>query len=54
MTIQTPLAHMARLRPYIHADAEGSPKGLRHVAVLVTAKDGDTTLDTKAAGFTVA
>lgn len=36
------------------ADAEGSPKGLWHVAVLVTAKDGDTTLDTKAADFTVA
>ncbi|WP_330323892.1 DUF5707 domain-containing protein [Streptomyces pseudovenezuelae] len=36
------------------ADAEDSPKGLWHVAVLVTAKDGDTTLDTKAADFTVA
>lgn len=36
------------------ADAEGSPKGLWHVAVLVTAKDGGTTLDTKAADFTVA
>ncbi|MFJ9155091.1 DUF5707 domain-containing protein [Streptomyces sp. NPDC102270] len=36
------------------ADAEGSPKGLWHVAVLVTAKDGDTTLDTKAADFKVA
>ncbi|WP_030327316.1 DUF5707 domain-containing protein [Streptomyces sp. NRRL B-3229] len=36
------------------ADAEGSPKGLWHVAVLVTTKDGDTTLDTKAADFTVA
>jgi hypothetical protein len=36
------------------ADAEGSPKGQWHVAVLVTAKDGDTTLDTKAADFTVA
>ncbi|MFF5189379.1 DUF5707 domain-containing protein [Streptomyces sp. NPDC000345] len=34
-------------------DAEGSPKGLWHLAVLVTAKDGDTTLDTKAADFTV-
>ncbi|MCQ9129220.1 DUF5707 domain-containing protein [Streptomyces hilarionis] len=37
-----------------HADAEGSPKGLWHVAVLVTAQDGDTTLDAKAADFTVA
>ncbi|MET8080436.1 DUF5707 domain-containing protein [Streptomyces sp. NPDC005303] len=40
--------------PVTRADAEGSPKGLWHVAVLVTAKDGDTTLDTKAADFTVA
>ncbi|MFF7073151.1 DUF5707 domain-containing protein [Streptomyces pseudovenezuelae] len=39
--------------PVTRADAEGSPKGLWHVAVLVTAKDGDTTLDTKAADFTV-
>ncbi|WP_030327345.1 DUF5707 domain-containing protein [Streptomyces sp. NRRL B-3229] len=37
-----------------HTDASGSPKGLWHVAVLVTAEDGDTTLDTKAADFTVA
>ncbi|MFI7504611.1 DUF5707 domain-containing protein [Streptomyces sp. NPDC049687] len=36
------------------ADAEGSPKGLWHVAVLVTARDGDTTLEAKAADFTVA
>ncbi|WP_406223679.1 DUF5707 domain-containing protein [Streptomyces canus] len=36
------------------ADAEGSPRGLWHVAVLATAKDGETTLDTKAADFTVA
>lgn len=35
------------------ADAAGSPRGLWHVAVLATAKDGDTTLDTKAANFTV-
>lgn len=34
------------------ADADGSPRGLWHVAVLTTAKDGDTTLDTKAADFT--
>jgi len=39
--------------PVTRADAEDSPKGLWHVAVLVTAKDGDTTLDTKAADFTV-
>lgn len=35
------------------ADAETSPRGLWHVAVLATDKDGDTTLDTKAADFTV-
>ena len=35
------------------ADAGASPRGLWHVAVLATAKDGDTTLDTKAADFTV-
>lgn len=35
------------------ADAEASPHGLWHVAVLATAKDGETTLDTKAADFTV-
>ncbi|QIQ05890.1 DUF5707 domain-containing protein [Streptomyces liangshanensis] len=35
------------------ADAETSPRGAWHVAVLVTAKDGATTLDTKAAGFTI-
>ena len=34
-------------------DADTSPRGLWHVAVLATAKDGDTTLDTKAADFTV-
>ncbi|WP_329233757.1 DUF5707 domain-containing protein [Streptomyces canus] len=36
------------------ADAEASPSGPWHVAVLATAKNGDTTLDTKAADFTVA
>ncbi|MEW2493349.1 DUF5707 domain-containing protein [Streptomyces nodosus] len=35
------------------ADAEESPRGAWHVAVLATAKDGTTTLDTEAAGFTV-
>ncbi|MFJ2307163.1 DUF5707 domain-containing protein [Streptomyces sp. NPDC087787] len=35
------------------ADAKSSPRGTWHVAVLVTAKDGTTTLDTEAAGFTV-
>ncbi|MFF7279624.1 DUF5707 domain-containing protein [Streptomyces griseorubiginosus] len=40
--------------PVTRADAEGSPRGQWHVAVLVTAEDGDTTLDTKAADFTVA
>ncbi|MFJ1730740.1 DUF5707 domain-containing protein [Streptomyces sp. NPDC088254] len=39
--------------PVAPADAEGSPRGLWHVAVLATAKDGDTTLNTKAADFTV-
>ncbi|MFI0513810.1 DUF5707 domain-containing protein [Streptomyces sp. WSLK1-5] len=36
------------------ADAETSPRGAWHVAVLATAKDGDTRLDTRAADFTVA
>ncbi|ANP55089.1 hypothetical protein J2Z21_003430 [Streptomyces griseochromogenes] len=35
------------------ADAASSPRGSWHVAVLATAGDGTTTLDTKAAGFTV-
>ncbi|MFE9439514.1 DUF5707 domain-containing protein [Streptomyces sp. NPDC006602] len=35
------------------ADAESSPRGAWHVAVLVTAQDGTTNLDTKAADFTV-
>ncbi|SFX76677.1 DUF5707 domain-containing protein (plasmid) [Streptomyces atratus] len=34
-------------------DAESSPRGAWHVAVLATALDGTTTLDTEAAGFTV-
>ena len=34
--------------------ADDSPRGRWHVAVLVTAKNGDTTLNTKAADFTVA
>lgn len=36
------------------SDAESSPRGVWHVAVLATAEDGETTLDTKAADFTVA
>ncbi|WP_329343084.1 DUF5707 domain-containing protein [Streptomyces sp. NBC_00663] len=35
------------------ADAKSSPRGAWHVAVLATAKDGTTTLDTTAADFTV-
>lgn len=35
------------------ADVEGSPRGLWHVAVLATAKDGETTLKAKAADVTV-
>ncbi|WP_333760991.1 DUF5707 domain-containing protein [Streptomyces sp. IBSBF 2390] len=35
------------------ADASSSPHGSWHVAVLATAGDGTTTLDTKAADFTV-
>ncbi|MEL5958363.1 DUF5707 domain-containing protein [Streptomyces sp. CLV115] len=33
--------------------AASSPRGAWHVAVLATAQDGTTTLDTEAAGFTV-
>ncbi|MGW3132012.1 DUF5707 domain-containing protein [Streptomyces sp. NPDC001076] len=36
------------------ADAAGSAHGAWHIAVLATAKDGHTTLDTKAADFTLA
>ncbi|MEU0674559.1 DUF5707 domain-containing protein [Streptomyces sp. NPDC006172] len=39
--------------PVTRADAEASPRGLWHVAVLATAKNGDTTLNTEAADFTV-
>ncbi|MFG3532279.1 DUF5707 domain-containing protein [Streptomyces sp. NPDC047917] len=35
------------------AVAASSPRGAWHVAVLATAQDGTTTLDTEAAGFTV-
>ncbi|GAA3131410.1 DUF5707 domain-containing protein [Streptomyces echinatus] len=35
------------------ADAASSPHGSWHVAVLATAEDGTTTLDTKAVDFTV-
>lgn len=35
------------------ADAASSPRGSWHVAVLATAEDGTTTLDTKAVDFTV-
>ncbi|MFF4803425.1 DUF5707 domain-containing protein [Streptomyces sp. NPDC001351] len=35
------------------AEAASSPRGSWHVAVFATAKDGTTTLDTKAADFTV-
>jgi hypothetical protein len=35
------------------ADADASPRGLWHVAVLATAENGDTTLDTEAAAFKV-
>ncbi|MFD9404970.1 DUF5707 domain-containing protein [Streptomyces sp. NPDC060011] len=34
------------------AEADKSPRGRWHVAVLATGKDGDTTLKTKAADFT--
>ncbi|MFJ3671111.1 DUF5707 domain-containing protein [Streptomyces sp. NPDC090106] len=35
------------------AEAKGSPQGAWHVAVLATAKNGTTTLDTTAADFTL-
>ncbi|WP_329283619.1 DUF5707 domain-containing protein [Streptomyces sp. NBC_01451] len=40
--------------PVTRADAETSERGLWHVAVLATAKDGDTKLVTRAADFNVA
>ncbi|MEU9395415.1 DUF5707 domain-containing protein [Streptomyces sp. NPDC048324] len=39
--------------PVSRADADGSPRGPWHVAVLVTAKDGETMFKSKAADFTV-
>ncbi|MEU1187157.1 DUF5707 domain-containing protein [Streptomyces sp. NPDC005859] len=36
------------------SDAESFPRGVWHVAVLATAKGGETTLETKAADFSVA
>jgi hypothetical protein len=39
--------------PVTGADVTSSPRGAWQVAVLATAKDGTTTLDKKAAGFTV-
>ncbi|GGR99230.1 hypothetical protein GCM10010269_42620 [Streptomyces humidus] len=39
--------------PVTRADAQSSPRGGWHVSVLATAKDGTTTLDPEAAGFTV-
>ncbi|WP_327721713.1 DUF5707 domain-containing protein [Streptomyces sp. NBC_00490] len=39
--------------PVTPDEANTSPHGRWHIAVLATAKDGDTTLDTKAADFTV-
>ncbi|WP_333739250.1 DUF5707 domain-containing protein [Streptomyces sp. IBSBF 2806] len=35
------------------ADVESSPRGVWHVAVLATARNGTTTLDTRAADFLV-
>ncbi|MEU6224144.1 DUF5707 domain-containing protein [Streptomyces sp. NPDC047042] len=40
--------------PVTGADAESSPRGAWHVAVLATSKDGDSKLLTKAADFNVA
>ncbi|MDX2542812.1 DUF5707 domain-containing protein [Streptomyces sp. WI04-05B] len=40
--------------PVTRADAETSERGVWHVAVLATSKDGDTKLVDKAADFTVA
>lgn len=40
--------------PVNRADAEASERGVWHVVVLATAKDGETKLLTKAADFTVA
>ncbi|WP_330177486.1 DUF5707 domain-containing protein [Streptomyces sp. NBC_01498] len=39
--------------PVTRTDAEDSPRGTWHVATLATAEDGTTTLDAKAADFTV-
>ncbi|MGW6921712.1 DUF5707 domain-containing protein [Streptomyces sp. NPDC054950] len=35
------------------SDAESAPRGLWHIAVLATAQDGTTTLNTEASDFTV-
>lgn len=39
--------------PVTRADAQDSPRGVWHVAVLASAEDGSTQLDAKAADFTV-
>ncbi|MET4921315.1 DUF5707 domain-containing protein [Streptomyces sp. PSRA5] len=39
--------------PVTRTDAEGSPRGVWHVAVLASAADGSTQVDAKAADFTV-
>ncbi|WP_337819373.1 DUF5707 domain-containing protein [Streptomyces werraensis] len=39
--------------PVTATDADASPGGLWHVAVLATADDGSSTLDPEAADFTV-
>lgn len=39
--------------PVTATDADASPSGLWHVAVLATADDGSSTLDPEAADFTV-
>ncbi|MFG2516036.1 DUF5707 domain-containing protein [Streptomyces sp. NPDC048584] len=45
-------AHCTYTITVTRADADSSPGGLWHIAVLATADDGSRTLDTKAADFT--
>jgi hypothetical protein len=46
------IVHCAYRVEVTAADAKSSPHGAWHVAVLAMAKDGTTTLDAEAAGFT--
>ncbi|MFE1440507.1 DUF5707 domain-containing protein [Streptomyces sp. NPDC058739] len=53
MVVDTDTARCTYTVRVTAAEAASSPQGSWHVAVLATAADGSTTLDTRAAGFTL-